>query len=43
MSDEKEAVVEAMGEPRLRDSLFQAEKMHAMSTLAPGFIHDAAI
>jgi len=41
MSDEKEAIAGEMGEPPLRDSLFQAEKMHAMSTLAPGFIHDA--
>ncbi len=41
MSDEKEAIAGEMGEPPLRDALFQAEKMHAMSTLAPGFIHDA--
>ncbi len=41
MSDEKEAAACEKEGLLLRDYLLQSEKMHAMSTLAPGFIHDA--
>lgn len=41
MSDEKETAAGELDRTPLRDYLLQAEKMHAMSMLAPGFIHDA--